>query len=76
MLTGKASEKLRVNPRRDWYRNLEAVTRNGDYEVTFHLKRPQPALLALLASGYSELGRSILAAGQPSSCRPTNRLGL
>ena len=24
---------------------------NGDYEVTFHLKRPQPAFLALLASG-------------------------
>jgi peptide/nickel transport system substrate-binding protein len=27
--------------------------RNGDYEATFHLKQPQPALLALLASGYS-----------------------
>jgi peptide/nickel transport system substrate-binding protein len=26
---------------------------NGDYEATFHLKQPQPALLALLASGYS-----------------------
>jgi peptide/nickel transport system substrate-binding protein len=26
MLTGKASEKLRVNPRKSWYRNLEAVT--------------------------------------------------
>jgi peptide/nickel transport system substrate-binding protein len=29
------------------------VTTNGDYEVTFHLKRPQPAFLALLASGWS-----------------------
>jgi peptide/nickel transport system substrate-binding protein len=29
------------------------VTTNGDYEVTFHLKRPQPAFVALLASGYS-----------------------
>jgi peptide/nickel transport system substrate-binding protein len=26
---------------------------NGDYEVTFRLKRPQPAFLALLASGWS-----------------------
>jgi len=53
LLTGKASEKLRLDPRRAWYRNLEEVTKNGDYEVTFHLKRPQPAFLALLASGWS-----------------------
>ena len=53
LLTGKSSEKLRVNPRKSWYRNLEAVTTNGDYEVTFHLKRPQPAFLTALASGYS-----------------------
>ncbi|HEX3417107.1 MAG TPA: ABC transporter substrate-binding protein, partial [Stellaceae bacterium] len=53
MLTGKSGEKLRVNPRKSWYRNLAAVTTNGDYEVTFHLTRPQPAFLALLASGYS-----------------------
>ena len=45
LLTGKSSEKLRVNPRKSWYRNLEQVTTNGDYEVTFHLKRPQPAFL-------------------------------
>jgi len=50
---GKTSEKLRVNPRKPWYNNLEEVTTNGDYEVTFRLKRPQPALLALLASGWS-----------------------
>src|SRR5258708_339602 len=53
LLLGKTSEKLRVNPRRPWYSNVEAVTANGDYEVTFRLKRPQPALLALLASGWS-----------------------
>src|SRR5206468_7444454 len=33
--------------------NLDRVATNGDYEVTFHLKRPQPALLSLLASGWS-----------------------
>src|SRR6266705_552086 len=39
LLTGKASEKLRLNPRKDWYRNFQEVTTNGDYEVTFRLKR-------------------------------------
>src|SRR5438128_5676875 len=53
LLTGKTAEKLRVNPRRPWYSNVEEVTTNGDNEVTFRLKRPQPALLALLASGWS-----------------------
>jgi peptide/nickel transport system substrate-binding protein len=55
LLTGKSSEKLRVNPRKSWYRNLEAVTTNGDYEVTFHLKQPQPAFLMALAGGYSPI---------------------
>src|SRR6201997_1455689 len=53
MLTGRSSEKLRVNPRKSWYGNLDSVTSNGDYQVTFHLKRPQPAFIALLASGFS-----------------------
>jgi len=53
LLTGKSSDKLRLNPRKSWYRNLTEVTTNGDYEVTFHLQRPQPAFIALLASGYS-----------------------
>jgi peptide/nickel transport system substrate-binding protein len=51
MLLGKSSEKLRLNPRKAWYRNLDEVTTNGDYEVTFALKRPQPAFLMLLATG-------------------------
>src|SRR5438132_203329 len=53
LLTGKSSERLRLNPRKSWYRNLAEVTTNGEYEVTFHLERPQPAFVALLASGYS-----------------------
>jgi peptide/nickel transport system substrate-binding protein len=40
LLAGKSSEKLRINPRKAWYQNLEEVTTNGDHEVTFHLKRP------------------------------------
>ena len=53
LIAGKAPEKLRVNPRKSWYRNLDRVSANGDDEVTFHLKRQQPSFLALLASGWS-----------------------
>jgi peptide/nickel transport system substrate-binding protein len=53
MLAGRSDQKFRINPRKSWYKNLDEVTTNGDYEVTFHLKRPQPGLLALLASGWS-----------------------
>jgi peptide/nickel transport system substrate-binding protein len=55
LLTGKSSEKLRINPRKAWYRNLEEITISGDDEVTFHLRRPQPAFLMALASGYSPI---------------------
>ena len=53
LLLGKAQEKLRTNPRKIWYYNVESVTANGDSEAVFHLKRLQPELIALLASGYS-----------------------
>jgi peptide/nickel transport system substrate-binding protein len=53
MLLGKEAAKLRINPRRSWYWNLDRVTTNGDYEATFHLRQPQPAFVELLASGYS-----------------------
>jgi len=53
LLTGKSREKLRLNPRKSWYGNLEEVTADGDHEVTFHFRRPQPAFLALLASAIS-----------------------
>jgi peptide/nickel transport system substrate-binding protein len=44
-------DDVRKNPRRIWYDNLEQVTVDGDYQATFHLAKPQPALLMLLASG-------------------------
>src|SRR5438477_1257032 len=53
LLTGNATEKFRVNPRKSWYRNLDQVTANGDFEAVFHLKRPQPSFIGLLASGWS-----------------------
>jgi peptide/nickel transport system substrate-binding protein len=55
LLMGTGSDKLRVNPRKSWYSNVEEVATRGDYEVTFKLKRPQPALIALLASGWSPI---------------------
>ncbi len=48
-------DKLRRNPRSAWYGNVEKVTADSPSEVTFHLKRPQPSLLALLASGYTPI---------------------
>ena len=30
LLTGKSDDKLRLNPRKSWYRNLHEVTINGD----------------------------------------------
>jgi len=53
LLLEKSTDKLRGNPIKSWYRNLDRVTIDGDYEVTFHLKRPQPAFLMLLADGFS-----------------------
>jgi peptide/nickel transport system substrate-binding protein len=51
LLTNQAKEKLRLNFRETWWVNVASTTTNGDREATLHLKRPQPALLALLASG-------------------------
>ncbi len=53
MLMGKSQQKFRQNPRKSWYDQVNEVTTNGDYEASFNLKRPQPALLSLLASGYT-----------------------
>jgi peptide/nickel transport system substrate-binding protein len=53
LLTGRSADRLRVNPRKAWYTNLAEVKTNGDDQVTFVLKRPQPAFIALLASGMS-----------------------
>jgi len=55
---------LRINPRKPWYANLAEITANGDFEVTFHLNRPQPSLLALLASGWSPIYPCHVSAAQ------------
>ncbi len=48
-----APARLRINPRKDWYANVEAIEAPDPYTVVFRLRRPQPSFLLLLASGYS-----------------------
>src|SRR5213082_1627734 len=55
MLLGKAKDKLRLNPRKAWYRNLDDVASEGDYAVTFIMKRSQPAFPMMLASAYGPI---------------------
>ena len=55
MVMGKSQQKFRKNPRKAWFEQVDNIATNGDLEVSFNLKRPQPALLALLASGYSPI---------------------
>ena len=51
--TSDAPAKLRINPRKDWYANIEHVEAADPHTVVFRMKRPQPALLMMLASGYT-----------------------
>ncbi len=50
-----AAGKIRLNPRKDWYANVERIEAADAHTVVFHLKRPQPSLLMMLASGYSPI---------------------
>jgi peptide/nickel transport system substrate-binding protein len=53
LLTGRSTEKLRANPRKSWWSNVAEIAVDGPLQATFVLNRPQPAILALLASGWS-----------------------
>ena len=55
LLMGKGETKLRQNPRGVWYANVESVTADNDFQVTFRLGQPQPSLLAFLAAGWSAI---------------------
>ena len=66
-----ASQKLRLNPRKDWYANVEAVEAADAYTVIFRLKRPQPSLLMMLASGYTP----VYAAHVPPATYRTGCMG-
>ncbi|QQS14696.1 MAG: ABC transporter substrate-binding protein [Rhodospirillales bacterium] len=64
MVQGLGENKLRKNPRKPWYFNLKEITTNGEREVTFHLNRPQPSLLAMLAGGMSPVYPCHVSAAQ------------
>ncbi len=51
LLTNQGKDKLRLNYRETWWANIAGASVKGPYEATIHLKRPQPALLTLLATG-------------------------
>src|SRR6266566_4691299 len=55
LLQAKSNEKLRINPRKSWFDNVAEVTQNGDEEITLHLKRPQPSILAMVATGWTPI---------------------
>jgi peptide/nickel transport system substrate-binding protein len=67
--TPDAPAKLRINPRKDWYANVEAVEAADTHTVVFRLKKPQPSLLLMLASGYSPIYAShVPAASYRTGC--------
>jgi peptide/nickel transport system substrate-binding protein len=66
LLTGRSAEKLRLNPRKTWYSNLEEVTANGDYEG--HLSSETAAALVPGAAGLR------LVAGLPVSRLATRHI--
>ena len=66
-----AQGKLRINPRKDWYANLQNVEAPDPYTVIFHLKKPQPSLLLMLASGYTP----VYAAHVPPAAYRTGCIG-
>src|SRR5436190_2098772 len=64
-----APAKLRINPRKDWYANVEAIEAPDPSTVVFRLKKPQPSLLLMLASGYTP----VYAAHVPPASYRTKR---
>ncbi len=55
LVRGAGEKRLKRNPRKSWYENVQEVTTNGDFEVSIVLKNPQPSLISLLASTYSPM---------------------
>jgi peptide/nickel transport system substrate-binding protein len=47
--------QLRLSPRREWYAQVQSIEAPDPTTVIFRLKRIQPSLLILLASGYSPI---------------------
>ena len=71
LVLGKSEDKLRLNFRAGWYTNVLEVTTDGTYGAVLHLKRPQPSMLAMLASGYTP----VYPCHVPSATMRTNPVG-
>ena len=69
--TPETAQKLRLNPRREWYGNVDGVDVLDSTTVVFRLKRPQPSLLLMLASGFTP----IYAAHVPPAAYRTGCVG-
>src|SRR6266540_1480607 len=63
-----STAKLRINPRKDWYANVEAIETPDTHTAVFRLKKPQPSLLLMLASGYTPVYAAHLS---PANYRTT-----
>src|ERR1700743_1107749 len=53
MTASRSPRPTSREPSKSVFERVDEVTTNGDFEASFKLKRPQPSLLALLASGYT-----------------------
>ena len=64
LLTGKASEKLRINPRKAWYTDLEEVTAPSasgrGLRPTYHVLQPRRNLLVAAGQSADDHGNSLL----------------
>jgi peptide/nickel transport system substrate-binding protein len=49
----ETTARFRLSARKEWWTNVASIEAPEPYTVVFHLKRPQPSLLLMLASGYS-----------------------
>ena len=63
--------KLRINPRRDLFANIASVDAVDAQTVMIRLKRPQPSLLMMIASGFTP----IYAAHVPPAAYRTGCIG-
>ena len=68
MLQGKTSDKLRLNPRKAWYLNLDEVVTNGDYEVTFRL--PGALRISISIAGTGGMATPPPAGATSTSAKP------
>ena len=67
LLLDKAPQRLRRNPRKSWFNNVDLVTARSDSEVTFYLTHPQPSMLGMLASGLMPIYPCHVSPGQMRS---------